>query len=99
MNDWQEFEADEAVQFRAVLNGYLVFLRRERPDPRSRRKQKRGSSNGDWFVHFVIPDEEREKAYLAGEGFTSGSSLEKAREIATLKAKEMREKLERKQRQ
>ena len=97
--DWHEFEADDAVQYRAVLEGYLVFLRLE-PDvePRARRKQKRSSSGGDWFVHFVIPDDEREKAYLAGEGFSSGASLERAQQIAALKAKELRGKLERKRR-
>lgn len=99
MSDWQQFEADEAVQYRAVLEGYLVFLRREQADPRARRKQKRSPSNGgEWFVHFVIPDDEREKAYLAGEGFTSGASFERAQEIAGLKAREMRDKLERKRR-
>ena len=96
--DWHEFEADDAVQYRAVLDGYLVFLRREAADPRARRKQKRSSSGGEWFVHFVIPDDEREKAYLAGEGFTSGASLERAQEIAAQKAKELRGKLERRRR-
>ena len=99
VNDWQEFEVDETVQYRAVLEGYLVFVRREPDlDPRARRKQKRSMIGGEWFVHFVIPDDEREKAYLAGEGFTSGASFERAREIAALKAKEMRHKLERKRR-
>ena len=96
--DWHEFEADDAVQYRAVLDGYLVFLRREAADPRARRKQKRSSSGGEWFVHFVIPDDEREKAYLAGEGFTSGASLNRAQEIAAQKAKELRGKLERRRR-
>ena len=98
MNDWHEFEVEDAVQYRAILEGYLVFLRLEQPDPRARRKRKRNSSDGDWFVHFVIPDDEREKAYLAGEGFTSGASFDRAQEIAALKAKEMRGKLERKRR-
>ncbi len=98
MSDWHEFEVDDAVQYRAVLEGYLVFLRYEPPDPRARRKQKRAVIGGEWFVHFVIPDDEREKAYLAGEGFTSGASLNRAQEIAELKAKELRGKLERKRR-
>ena len=98
MSDWHEFEVEDAVQYRAILEGYLVFLRLEQPDPRARRKRKRNSSDGDWFVHFVIPDDEREKAYLAGEGFTSGASFDRAQEIAALKAKEMRGKLERKRR-
>ena len=98
MSDWHEFEADDAVQYRAILEGYLVFVRGESPDPRARRNSKRSSSGGEWFVHFVIPDDEREKAYLAGEGFTNGTSLEQAMEIATLKARELRGKLERKRR-
>ena len=98
MSDWHEFESDEAVQYRAILNGYLVFLRREQADPRARRRQKRSSSGGEWFVHFVIPDDEREKAYLAGEGFTSGVSFDRAQEIAVLKARELRGRLERKRR-
>lgn len=99
MSDWHEFEADDAVQYRAVLEGYLVFLRHQ-PDlePRVRRKPKRGVSSGEWFVHFVIPEDEREKAYLAGEGFTNGASLERAQAIAVLKAKELRGTLERKRR-
>lgn len=99
MSDWHEFEADDAVQYRAILEGYLVFLRHQPDlDPRARRKQKRGSSGAEWFVHFVIPDDEREKAYLAGEGFTSGASFDRAQEIAVLKARELRGKLERKRR-
>jgi hypothetical protein len=99
VSDWQEFEADDAVQYRAVLEGYLVFLRHQpNLEPRARRKQKRSSSGGEWFVHFVIPDDERERAYLAGEGFTSGATLGRAQEIATLKARELRGKLERKRR-
>ncbi len=97
MSDWHEFEVADVVQYRAVLEGYLVFLRQQ-PDvePRARRKQKRHAGSGGWFVHFVIPDDEREKAYLAGEGFTSGASLERAQEVAALKARELRGKLERK---
>jgi hypothetical protein len=96
--DWHEFEVDDAVQYRAILEGYLVFLRFLPPEPRARRKQKRGTRGGGWFVHFVIPDDERDKAYLAGEGFSTGTDLERAQDIAVLKARELRGKLERKRR-
>jgi hypothetical protein len=70
-------------QFRAVLEGYLVFLL-----PAATHKKNRG----DWQIHFVLPEEERQKAYLAGEGFSYGTSLEKAQALALERARELRKK-------
>jgi hypothetical protein len=91
---WHEFELEGDVQLRAILEGYLVFLRREQAFS-SGRKGQRGRASGEWFVHFLIPDEERERAYLAGEGFTNGVTLERAQEIAMEKALELRGNLDR----
>lgn len=91
---WHEFELEGDVQLRAILEGYLVFLRREQAFS-SGRKGQRGRASGEWFVHFLIPDEERERAYLAGEGFTNGVTLERAQEIAMEKAQELRGNLDR----
>ncbi len=92
---WTLVESDDDVHYRAILEGYLVFLRLE-PSDFSRRKQKKKRGSGDWFVHFLIPSEEREKAFLAGEGFSSGVLLERAQAIAFEKALELRGALERK---
>jgi hypothetical protein len=91
---WHEFELEGDLQLRAILEGYLVFLRREQAFS-SGRKGQRGRASGEWFVHFLIPDEERERAYLAGEGFTNGVTLERAQEIAMEKAQELRGNLDR----
>jgi hypothetical protein len=96
---WQIEELEGETRYRAVLEGYLVFLQREPFIERnaSKRKQKRSKATGAWFVHFLIPDEERERAYLAGEGFTSGTTLETAQRLAVSKARELRATLERRQ--
>ncbi len=94
--NWSELELDNQLQYRAILEGYLVFLRQE-PQETSQRKQKRKATSGDWYIHFLIPDEERQKAYLAGEGFSTGTSLEQAQMLAFEKAKALRGALEKKQ--
>lgn len=86
---WTEIETDYELSYRAILEDYLVFLRLE-PSGLSRRKQKKQRSTGDWYIHFLIPDEERSKAYLAGEGFSFGTSLDKAQILAVEKARELR---------
>jgi hypothetical protein len=92
---WTEIETGDELSYRAVLEDYIVFLRLE-PSDLMRRKQKRQRSTGDWYIHFLIPDDERSKAYLAGEGFSFGTSLEKAQVLAFEKARELRGALERK---
>jgi hypothetical protein len=96
MGMWTELETEHDLSYRAILEDYLVFLRRE-PSDLSRRKQKKQRSTGDWYIHFLIPDEERNKAYLAGEGFSHGTSLERAQVLALEKARELRGALGRKQ--
>ena len=93
---WTLVETEFDTHSRAIIDGYLVFLRLE-PSDTSRRKQKRNRSTGDWYIHFLIPEEERQKAYLSGEGFSSGTSLERAQELALEKAGELRGALLRKQ--
>jgi hypothetical protein len=93
---WTEIETDAELSYRAILEDYIVFLRLE-PSDTSRRKQKKQRSKGDWYIHFLIPDDERAKAYLAGEGFSFGTSLDKAQVLALEKAQEMRGALEKKQ--
>jgi hypothetical protein len=70
-------------QYRAVLEGYLVFLQPATPNKKNR---------GDWQIHFLIPEEERQKAYLSGEGFSYGTSLANAQKLALEKARELRKK-------
>ena len=86
---WTEIETDDELSYRAILEDYIVFLRLE-PSDFSRRKQKKQRSKGDWYIHFLIPDDERQKAYLAGEGFATGTSLERAQVLAFEKAQELR---------
>jgi hypothetical protein len=69
--------------YRAVLEGYLVFLQPAAPSKKNR---------GDWQIHFLIPEEERQKAYLAGEGFSYGTGLANAQKLALEKARELRKK-------
>jgi hypothetical protein len=92
---WTEIETDDDISYRAILEDYIVFLRLE-PTDLTRRKQKKQRSTGDWFIHFLIPDDERQKAYLAGEGFSHGTSLERAQGLALEKAQELRRALEKK---
>ncbi len=93
---WTEIETDDELSYRAILEDYIVFLRLE-PSDLSRRKQKKQRSTGNWYIHFLIPDDERQKAYLAGEGFGHGTSLERAQVLALEKAGELRGALEKKQ--
>ncbi len=92
---WTEIQTDDELSYRAILEDYIVFLRLE-PTDTSRRKQKKQRSIGDWYIHFLIPDDERSKAYLAGEGFSHGTSLDRAQALALEKAQELRGALERK---
>jgi hypothetical protein len=96
--DWAVFDADGEPQYRAVLEGYLVFLRQDAPTASSGRKAKRqrGSTAnaGVWFIHILMPDDERRKAYLAGEGFSTSVTLARAQDLALKKVRELREKLE-----
>ena len=110
MKVWTEIENDDGLSYRAILEDYLVFLRYE-PADLSRRRQKKqhksgeksrstgekSRSTGDWYVYFLIPDDERNKAYLAGEGFSRGTSLERAQDLAFQKALELRGALSRQQ--
>lgn len=97
-SDWTLFGADDEPQYRAVLEGYLVFLRQDAPTASSGRKAKRqrGSqaNSGPWFIHILLPDEERRNAYLSGEGFSTGVTFERAQELAFAKVRELRGKLE-----
>lgn len=86
MNDWQQLEDDDLLEYhRAILEGYLVFLRQESlEDSYATRKQqkKKHKDAGDWFIHILMPPEERQKHYLAGPGFQYGTNLEMAKTIA-----------------
>jgi hypothetical protein len=86
MNDWQQLEDDDALEYhRAILEGYLVFLRQfPLEDSYAARKQqkKKHHDAGDWFIHILMPPEERQKHYLAGPGFQYGTSLALAKTIA-----------------
>ena len=64
---------------------------------KSRSTGEKSRSTGDWYVYFLIPDDERNKAYLAGEGFSRGTSLERAQDLAFQKALELRGALSRQQ--
>lgn len=82
---WQAFEDDDAqTAYRAVCDGYLVFLTHH---------------GGLWFVNILMPEEEREKTYMAGPGFKRGVSLDEAQRIARDVTRQARSKLERKARQ
>jgi ferric-dicitrate binding protein FerR (iron transport regulator) len=79
---WQAFEDEDAqTAYRAVCHGYLVFLT---------------SHGGLWFVNILMPEEEREKTYMAGPGFKKGVALEEAQRIALELTRQARVKLERK---
>jgi hypothetical protein len=96
-SDWSEFNIDDDLQYRAVLEGYLVFLRRDAPTASGGRKAKRQRGSranaGAWFIHILMPEEERRKAYLSGEGFSTPVTLERAQVLAWQKARELRQKL------
>jgi hypothetical protein len=79
---WQTFEdTDGQTAYRAVCNGYLVFLT---------------NHGGLWFVNVLMPEDEREKTYMAGPGFKKGVRLEEAQHIALELTGQARAKLERK---
>jgi hypothetical protein len=86
MNDWQQLEDQDGLPYhRAILEGYLVFLRHEPLEDSyaSRRQQKkRHNDAGDWFIHILMPPEERQKHYMAGPGFGYGTDLQTAKTIA-----------------
>jgi hypothetical protein len=86
MNDWQQLEDEDNLEYhRAILEGYLVFLRQEPvEDSYAARKQqkKRHKDAGAWFIHILMPPEERGKHYLAGPGFQYGTDLQTAKTIA-----------------
>ena len=86
MNDWQQLEDENALEYhRAILEEYLVFLRQEPlEDSYAARKQqkKKHHDAGDWFIHILMPPDERQKHYLAGPGFQYGTNLEMAKMIA-----------------
>ena len=89
---WQLFEDEDGFEYhRAILENYIVFLRSEPP---SGKKQKSRGAGG-WFVHILMPEEERQKAFLAGPGFDRGAPLEEAKRIAENIARDGRGKLER----
>ena len=81
---WQAFEDDGQTAYRAVCDGYLVFLT---------------NHGGLWFVNVLMPEDEREKTYMAGPGFKRGVPLEDAQRIAQDVTRQARSKLERKARQ
>ena len=86
---WQVFTDEAGFEgHRAILEGYLVFLRDTPFKP-----AKRAPSG--WFVHILMPEDERQKAFLAGPGFDRGVGLEEAKRIAEEVAKAGRGKLER----
>ena len=85
MNGWQQLEDDGLEYHRAILEGYLVFLRTEPlEDSYATRKQqkKKHHDAGNWFIHILMPPEERQKHYLAGPGFQYGTTLTLAKTIA-----------------
>jgi hypothetical protein len=93
MTDWQSFSDDDGREgFRAILDGYLVFVR-EVPFEHVQHRRVRAVSG--WYVHILMPEDERRKAFLAGPGFDRPVPLEQAFEIAERVAKAGRGKLER----
>ncbi len=86
MNDWQQLEDQDNLEYhRAILEGYLVFLRTEPVENSyaARKQQKKKHKDaGAWFIHILMPPEERGKHYLAGPGFQYGTDLQTAKTIA-----------------
>jgi hypothetical protein len=92
---WQAFEDEDGFEYhRAILENYIVFLRSEPPAHSKAAKRKSREVQG-WFVHILMPEEERQKAFLAGPGFDRGATLEEAKRIAENVARDGRGKLER----
>ena len=93
--DWQLFEDEDGFEHhRAILENYIVFLRSEPPAQSKAAKRKSRDITG-WFVHILMPEDERQKAFLAGPGFDRGANLEEAKRIAENVARDGRVKLER----
>jgi hypothetical protein len=93
--NWQLFEDEAGFEYhRAILENYIVFLRSEPPAHSKAAKRKARDIQG-WFVHILMPEEERQKAFLAGPGFDRGATLEEAKRIAENVARDGRGKLER----
>ena len=99
MNDWQQLEDENNLEYhRAILEGYLVFLRQEPTlDSYASRKQQKKKHNdvGAWFIHILMPPDERQKHYLAGPGFGYGTDLQTAKSVALELVKRGRGLLER----
>ena len=94
---WQVFEDEDGFEYhRAILENYIVFLRSEPPlSQKQKSKKQKSRGAGGWFVHILMPEEERQKAFLAGPGFDRGAPLEEAKRIAENIARHGRGKLER----
>jgi hypothetical protein len=97
---WQAFEDEDGFEYhRAILENYIVFLRSTAPAHSKAAKRqfskKQSRDISGWFVHILMPEEERQKAFLAGPGFDRGANLEEAKRIAENVAKDGRGKLER----
>ena len=99
MNDWQQLEDENNLEYhRAILEDYLVFLRQEPTlDSYASRKQQKKKHNdaGAWFIHILMPPDERQKHYLAGPGFGYGTDLQTAKSVALELVKRGRGLLER----
>ena len=94
---WQAFEDEDGLEYhRAILENYIVFLRQESAlGQKQKGKKQKSRGAGGWFVHILMPEEERQKAFLAGPGFDRGANLEEAKRIAESIARDGRGKLER----
>jgi hypothetical protein len=97
---WQSFEDEDGLEYhRAILENYIVFLRSEPPAHSKAAKRQSGKKQSrdvsGWFVHILMPEDERQKAFLAGPGFDRGVHLEEAKRIAENVARDGRGKLER----
>jgi hypothetical protein len=98
--NWQLFEDEDGFEYhRAILENYIVFLRSE-PPAHSKAAKRQSSKKlsrdvSGWFVHILMPEDERQKAFLAGPGFDRGAPLEEAKRIAEKVARDGRGKLER----
>ncbi len=99
MNDWQQLEDENNLEYhRAILEGYLIFLRQEpfEDSYAARKQQKKKHLNaGVWFIHILMPPDERQKHYLTGPGFQYGTTLTLAKDIALELVKRGRGLLER----
>jgi hypothetical protein len=92
---WQAFEDEDGFEYhRAILENYIVFLRSE-PPAHSKAAKRNAREIQGWFIHILMPEDERQKAFLAGPGFDRGAPLEQAKRIAENVAKDGRRKLER----